>query len=107
MNNFQCKNLALNIMGLGNLGLRNNLKQEKEQPFIWGKNKVNKCRFGWKTEKFDIRKGHINLADNSFVFACAIKCNISPSISASFGILIPKLITRHELCCDMSKLETA
>lgn len=107
INNFQCKNLALNIMGLDNLGLRNNLKQENEQPFIWDKNKVNECGFGWKRKKIDIRKGHINLADNTFEFASAIKCNISPSISASFGILIPKLITRRGLCCDVSKLETA
>lgn len=61
INNFQCKNLALNIMGLGSLGLRNNLKQEKEQPFIWDKNKWMSVDLEekWKmwhekNEKFDI-----------------------------------------------------
>lgn len=60
-----------------------------------------------KQKKSDVRKGHNNLAEDSFEFSSTIKCNISSSISASFGILIPKLIIRHGLCCDVNKLEPA
>lgn len=52
-------------MGLGNLGLRNNLKQEKEDPFIGDKTKWMSVDLDEKQKKIDFRKENIKLAEDS------------------------------------------